>query len=447
MTLNALALSLALSGLATSALAQAAPPPAEARAMPALSAAQRDAVVDAVKAAYRKSYVFPDKVPAILARLDASQKAGRYKAADPNELANLLSTDLREASHDGHAYLQYDPRRFAAASEPGQGEPNAPATDLDRAMALRTNHGLTETRLMPGNVRYLRVDSFQWVADDTGRAYDDAMRFLKGGDAVIVDLRGNGGGASEAVQYLVSHFLKPGTLEITFLEAGREPIQTRVLDHLPAGRMVGKPLYVLTDRGSASAAESFAYDVQQFRIGTLVGATTAGAANNNTLVPVAPGFMLSVSTGRPVHPVSGTNWEGAGVKPDLEVKPAGALALAHLKALEALKASTKDEERLTDLAWAITDAEAAVRPVTPPATLLSAAPGSYGKYVVTADAGGLWIARPGHPMWPEPRRLKPLTADGLFAVDGIDVLHVGFKPNAIELAWKGEPAPRAIPRL
>jgi C-terminal processing protease CtpA/Prc len=103
------------------------------------------------------------------------------------------------------------------------------------------------------------------------------------------------------VQYLVSHFLKPGMLEITFLQAGREPVQTRVLDHLPAGRMLGKPLYVLVDQGTASAAELFAYDVQQFKLGTLIGTRTAGAANNNDFVPIAPGFMLSVSTGRPVH--------------------------------------------------------------------------------------------------------------------------------------------------
>lgn len=77
-------------------------------------------------------------------------------------------------------------------------------------------------------------------------------------------------GASEAVQYLVSHFLRAGTLEITFLKAGQEPVQTRALDNLPAGRLTGTPLltgmplltgtplYVLTDQASATAAESFA---------------------------------------------------------------------------------------------------------------------------------------------------------------------------------------------
>jgi len=433
-----LAVALALSVFSAGAGAQAA--------ADALTPAQRDAVIEAVKTAYRKSYVFPEKVPAIVSRLEASQAAGRYAVGNAFELANLVTTDLREASQDGHAYMQYDPRRHAAAIAAAPADGATLSDALDRAQARRAHHGLSEARILPGNVRYLRIESFQWASDETGQAYDAAMRFLKDGDAVIIDLRGNGGGSAEAVQYLVSHFLKPGTLEITFTEAGQAPIQTRVLDHLPAGRMIGKPLYVLVDRSSASAAESFAYDVQQFHIGTLVGATTAGAANNNSFVPIAPGYMLSVSTGRPVHPVTGTNWEGTGVAPDLEVNPATALAQAHLVALQKLASSERDAAIQEDHAWAIADAQAAVHPATVPPKLLHSAPGRYGPYVVTAAPDGLWIARPGHPRWPQARRLKPLTTEGLFAVDGVDVLRVGFKPTGLALTWKGEATPQSIPR-
>ncbi|ATB29257.1 hypothetical protein MEBOL_002706 [Melittangium boletus DSM 14713] len=291
-----------------------------------------------------------------------------------------------------------------------------------------------------------RVTAFEWVSDETGHAYDDAMRFLKGGDAVLIDLRGNGGGSSEAVQYLASHFLKAGTLEITFQHAGREPVQTRVLDHLPAGRMIGKPLYVLIDQGAASAAESFAYDVQQFKLGKLVGASTAGAANTNEFVPIAPGFMLSVSTGRPVHPISKANWEGTGVAPDVATPPSQALDQAHALALRALAAAHPAPQIQADYDWALPEVEARLRPATVSAATVTAAPGAYGKYVVTAEKDGLWLARPGHPLWPEPRRIKPLTNDGLFAVEGVDSLRVGVKPNALELWWKGEPTPRLLNR-
>lgn len=445
------AMALALMSSAAPVLAQVRTPVTEAQAANALSPAERDAVVAAVKAAYKKNYVFPDKVPAILARLDKSKASGRYNVGNPNELAALITVDLRESSQDGHAYMQYDPQRYAAAVStpaggPGSG-PSAGLGDFDAANARRDNYGLVETRILPGNIRYLKISGFEWVGDETGQAYDGAMRFLKGGDAVIIDLRGNGGGSAEAVQYAISHFLKAGTLEITFLHAGDEPVQTRVLDNLPAGRMIGKPLYVLIDKGVGSAAESFAYDVQQFKLGTLIGAPTAGAANNNDFFPVAPGYMLSVSTGRPMHAVSKSNWEGTGVAPDVAITPSQALEMAQSLALKALTAQHPAPEVQADYDWALPEVEARLHPIVVSEAAAKAAVGSYGgKYVVTAEKDGLWIARPGHRLWPEPRRLTALTAEGLFAVDGIDILRVAFKGQALELHWKGEAEPQVLPR-
>lgn len=441
--LSAAAMALALMGGQGVVYAQARPPVAAA-SQPELSATQRAAVLTAIRQAVQSSYVFPDRAPAILARLDAAEAAGRYDVSSPNELAGLISGDLREASQDGHVYLEYAPDRYAAASA-GSSAPQA-LSQMDTAAARRDNHGLTATEILPGNVRYLKIGAFHWVSDETGQAYDDAMRFLKGGDAAIIDLRGNGGGSSEAVQYLVSHFLKAGTLEITFLKTGQEPVQTRALDYLPAGRLTNTPLYVLIDQASASAAESFAYDVQQFKLGRLVGAGTAGAANNNEFTPIAPGFMLSLSVGRPVHPISGGNWEGAGVAPDTLTPSALALDTAHAEALRLLLSRTTSDTARADYAWALTAVEARLNPPAIGVELLQSAPGAYRNYEVTAQGDALVVARPGHPLWPAPRKLHPLNADGLFAVEGLDILRVGFKDNAMQLWWKDESAPRVIPR-
>ena len=410
----------------------------------ALSTAQRDAVLAAIRQAIQSSYVFPERMPGIFARLDAAQATDRYDVSSPVELAGLITADLGEASQDGHVYLAYAPDRYAAATSAGPTDQTL--SQMDAAVARRDNYGLTATRILPGNVRYLKIGAFHWVSDETGQAYDDAMRFLKGGDAAIIDLRGNGGGSSEAVQYLVSHFLKAGTLEITFLRAGQEPVQTRALDHLPAGRLLNTPLYVLIDEASASAAESFAYDVQQFKLGRLVGAGTAGAANNNEFTPIAPGFMLSLSVGRPVHPVSGGNWEGVGVSPDTLTPSTQALDTAHAEALQMLLTTPASPAARADYAWALTDVNARLKPPLASTDLLQSAPGAYRNYVVTSEGGSLAIARPGHPLWPAQRKLSPLTGDGLFAVEGIDTLRVGFKDGAIQLFWKDESAPRDIPR-
>jgi hypothetical protein len=293
-------------------------------------------------------------------------------------------------------------------------------------------------------VRYLRITTFHWVQDRTGQAYDDAMRFLREGDAVIIDLRGNGGGNHAAVRYLLSHFMEPDKLDMTFLEAGEEPVQSRTLDHLPAGRLIGKPLYVLTNRQVGSAGEAFAYSVQKFGLGTLVGGVTAGAANNNTVVPIAPGFMLSVSYGRPVHPVTGDNWEEVGVQPDVAVDPTQALDTAVSLALTGLLARPEaDPADRAGWEWAQVAAEARVRPVAVAGDRLQTLAGTYGGRVIAFEDGGLvWLRANG-----QRSRLSPLTTDGLFAVEGVDDrLRLRLTGDALEVHRMDQPAPQRFPR-
>lgn len=431
----------------TPALAQRAAPTAVARveAVSPLNAAERAAAVAAIVRTVETRYVFPDRVPVIRDRLNEGLAGGRYDTADPGVFAERVTADLRESSGDGHMYLNHAPAEYAAVAGSDAETADNPAFQaIWAAAAVRSNHGLVETRILPGNIRYLRISQFHWVADRTGQAYDDAMRFLREGDALIIDLRGNGGGDHAAVRYLLSHFMEPDQLDITFLEAGKDPVQSRTLDNLPAGRVQGKPLYVLINRQVGSAAEAFAYDVQQFRLGTLVGATTAGAANNNTFFPIAPGFMLSVSYGRPVHPVSGENWEGVGVSPDVAVEPATALETAAARALETLLARTgADPVDRAGWEWARVAIEARLHPVHLTAERLNALAGSYGGRTIVFEDGRLAWRRPNG----RTSALSPLTADGLFAVEGTDDrLRMRLTGDALEMQRIDEPAPSRFPR-
>lgn len=429
------------------AFAQRAAPTAVARAeaVASLSAGQRAAAVAAIISTVESRYVFPDRVPAIRDRLNEGLSSGRYDTADPGVFAERVTADLRESSGDRHMYLNNDPAQYAAAvgSDAEAGD-NPALQAIWAAAARRSNNGLTEMRILPGNVRYLRISGFHWVADRTGQAYDDAMRFMRDGDALVIDLRGNGGGDHAAVRYLLSHFMDPDELDITFLEAGKDPVQSRTLDNVPAGRLRGKPLYVLISRQVGSAAEAFAYDVQQFRLGTLVGATTAGAANNNTFVPVAPGFMLSVSYGRPVHPVSGSNWEGVGVSPDVAVDPTTALDTAALLALKSLLARAEaDPADRADWAWAESGIEGRLNPVTMAPARLRALAGTYGGRVILFEEGKLFWRRASGPKV----ALVPMTADGLFTAEGYDDrLRLRLTGAALEMHWLDEPAPSRFAR-
>jgi hypothetical protein len=430
-------------GFAPTAPAQVAT--ATDRVAPAtISDADRGRILTQIETAIRNDYVFPDRTAAIIARLEQARRQGRYDLTDAGLLADRLTEDLSAVSGDRHLYVRYDPARYAAATRPPEAAGAEDDAAYERRLALRENSGLVEMKILGGNLRYLKIALFGWAADETGAAYDDAMRFLRGGDALIIDLRGNPGGEAAAVQYLVSHFLDPDILEFSFLEGANPPKQSRTLSYLPGGRIKNKPLYVLIDGNVGSAAESFAYDVQQFKLGELVGSRTIGAANNNRFVPIAPGLMFSLSYGRPVHGVSGANWEGVGVQPSVPAQPAQALEIAERLALLRLKSSKSvAPDALADYDWALVDVEARLNPVALTPAKLESLAGRYGDITIAVEDGRLTMSRSSGPT----RRLTPLTSDGLFEVDGFSsMLRVRFSTNALETLWKGDPQSRTYPR-
>ena len=427
--------SLVVSGVVIFAIA-AGPVRAQQQA-PTLAPAERTGALDSIKRVLGAEYVFPEMRAKLVERLSRSEQEGRYDVTQPLVFADRITEDLRDVAHDSHLSLTHAPARYAAAMAPPASPRGAEAFYEQRA--VRRHHGLAELRILPGNIRYLRITGFSWVRDRTGEAYDGAMRFLREGDAVIIDIRGNGGGDAAAVQYLTSHFLPADTLLLTFLHGSDTPYQSRSLSNLPAGRLLAKPLYVLIDGNVASAAEEFAYHVQQFKLGELVGARTAGGANNNELRPIAPGFILSVSVGRPVHPVSGTNWEGKGIEPSVAAAPPQSLDVAQSLALARLAAQRGvTPELLAEYAWARTAVEARLRPVTLAPAQLRRFAGDYGEIHVELRDGTLWLVAPDRPV----RRLSPLTADGLFGVDDVSVMRVRFTADVLELRWMGEPEGR-----
>ncbi len=414
------------------------PAPAETPDTPA-------AIVASVNRALIERYVFPERVTAISAALAQALTAGRYSGIGTTLLIERMSEDLRKASNDRHLYLVHDPARFAALVAQAAAPKDTPVDDSSwRTLATREHHGLSDMRLLPGNIRYLRITGFHWTEDETGAAYDDAIRFLKGGDAIIIDLRGNGGGSHAAVRYLISHFLDGDTPILTFRKRGEPEVVSRALEYLPAGRLKGKPLFTLTDNSSGSAAEEFAYQVQQFGLGVLVGATTAGAANNNDYAPLSNGLLLSISTGSPVHPVSKTNWEAKGVVPDIAVAADTALEVAQQRALaQLIAAPSTDRTRHAEYVWIAETLAARLRPAPVlPAAQLRRHAGVYGEITITQRPDGVWFARADRPT----RRLWPMDSNGLFGVEGVDALRVAFTATGLEVRRMDALAPTVWPR-
>jgi hypothetical protein len=358
--------------------AQAPLPPLDARA-----------VVAEVRRIIAERYVLPERRPVIDAIFARGLAAGRYDLTDPGELAERINADLDTAGHDRHLNFRFDPRAAAMAAAGNGPEPDNSGYERQVRAA---NHGVTSLRVLPGNVRYMEYDGFMWMGPESAAALETAMRFLAGGDAVIIDLRRNGGGSPEAVQYIVSHFLPAGRPLMSFYMNGSATAdRNETLAEVPAGRMVGKPLYVLISGGTASAAEEFTGHVSGYHLGELVGENTAGAGFRNDIVPVQGRFLLSVSVGRAVLASTGRDWEAVGFAPTVPAPLAGALDLAQGLALRRLAASAAGPDRAR--LEAIAEGVAARAENRAPALPLAAYAGRYGERTVRVDGNRLWFQR------------------------------------------------------
>jgi C-terminal processing protease CtpA/Prc len=213
------------------------------------------------------------------------------------------------------------------------------------------------------------VPSEERVASDWNEIRGEIGKILStvaNADALLMDLRGNHGGSPHTVSFILSYLLDNGPIHITdFVDRdGKidESFSTLPIDELPAGTSAFggvKPIWVLTDKETVSAGEGMAYDLQAFKRSNAVigeGKTTAGAANPIT----NPRFiceeifgkgwwLVAVPSVKPVHAVTGTNWEGVGVISDIvagsgEWEGVDALEVGRRLAKVALQAEEPQEE-------------------------------------------------------------------------------------------------------
>jgi hypothetical protein len=394
------------------------------------------AVVGEVRKIIAERYVLPERRPALDAVLAEGLSSGRYNVSDARQLASLINADLERVGKDKHLSFDYNPEQ-AAMMAAGRRE-TAPDNSMYERMVRTRNHGIMELKVLPGNVRYMDYRGFDWIGPDTAKALDTAMQFLSGGDAVIIDIRRNGGGSPAAVQYITSHFMEAGKPLMTFHMNGRaSPDTTATLAEIKAPRMIGKPLYVLTSGSSASAAEEFAGHVAGYKLGELVGENTAGAGFRNELVPVAGDFVLSVSVGRAVLAATGKDWEAVGHAPSIATPVPAALDAAQAHALRRLAATAQGPQK-TQLE-ALAEGLAARTERRAPALPLAAYAGDYGERKISLEGNRLVYQRGNRAAEP----LVPLGGNS-FAFEGDPGFRVEFIPAgtgvaALQLGPAGAP--------
>jgi hypothetical protein len=312
-----------------------------------ITAAARAEVIDNVISELKRSYVFPKVADEIETAIRARVANKEYdKIESSNAFASTLTENLQAVSHDKHMRLRYrfDPVPKDDGVERG---PSPEEIEEMRARGGAVNFGFEKIERLAGNVGYLDLRGFQepLFAGETAAA---AMGFLANTDALIIDLRKNGGGTPSMVQLMCSYLFpggQPVHLNDLYFRPRDETQQYWTLPYVPGKRYADKDVYVLTSAHTFSGAEEFTYNLKTLKRATIVGETTGGGANPGGSERVGEHFELFVPSGRAINPITKTNWEGTGVEPDVKTAEAEALTTAHAMALEKIVAKTTDARR------------------------------------------------------------------------------------------------------
>jgi retinol-binding protein 3 len=298
-----------------------------------IDAATRARVIDAAIAKIDEFYVFPDVAKKMGMAVRGRARRGEYDSiTEGNAFANLLTEHFRYVSHDKHLSVSFSPLRLPEESS----SPSPDAIAQYRAAMQEANCGFEKVEHLNGNVGYLK---FNFFADPEvcGGTAIAAMNFLANVDALIVDLRQNGGGDPKMVALLSTYLFAAQThLNDLWERKSGETQQYWTLPYVPGKHLPSVPVFVLTSHRTFSGGEEFSNNLKVLKRATIVGEVTGGGAHPVAGHRIDDRFTIGVPFARAINPTTKTNWEGVGVEPDVKVPAADALATAQALASKEL---------------------------------------------------------------------------------------------------------------
>jgi retinol-binding protein 3 len=304
-----------------------------------LDAVTRTRVVDAVAVKLNESYVFPDIAKKMGNDVRERLKKGDYDGlATGPELARRLTEHLRAVSKDKHLWVNFV---LKAPPERGNGEPSDEEKAQMKQEMDRINCGFEKAERLDGNIGYIKFDMFGPV-EMCGPKATAAFAALGDVDAIIFDLRQNGGGQPDMVSFVASYlFAKRTHLNDIYERPTNKTKQFWTKPDVPGTKYVKQPVYVLTSARTFSGAEEFCYNLQNTKRGTIVGEVTGGGAHPTMGQRLDDHFMMGVPFARAINPVTKTNWEGKGIQPEVKVPADQALDTAKKLIAEKLAKTRK----------------------------------------------------------------------------------------------------------
>jgi C-terminal processing protease CtpA/Prc len=290
-----------------------------------------------VQALLFEHYFDRDVAAQIAAVLEAGLNAGRYPDDLP-ALAAAVTASLQSVNGDQHLRLVLHADELPERDDGDDAEEYAAMAEW----AARTSSGVAKVERFEGNIGYVELAPVLFPVVITGEVVSAALTIVADTEALIVDVRQCLGGDPEQVAWVASYLFGHDPVELSALAEPRRGRLKQSWTHAYVpGRRFGpdKPVFVLTSGTTFSGGEQLSYDMQRLGRATVVGEGTRGGAHAREGFRVHPHLEATIPVARAVNPVSGGNWEGVGVIPDVACSAETALEHALVLAAAARPSS------------------------------------------------------------------------------------------------------------
>ncbi len=286
----------------------------------------RETVLNRTLELVGEQYVFPQKAGEVVERMRANTPEYATAKTD-RQFATMISRDMFEVTHDVHLTLGIRPKGSSWQELP----PVAEVNFLERGIAVIKLNRFPNTNSAKG--------------EDVIREIDHVFLMAAGARALAIDLRGNEGGDGSSVALATTYLLppKPQRLVVYRYRANMAPRESWTWEKLPSEingpyrPLADKPLCILISKKTFSAAEEFAYTLQQMKRATVIGEQTRGGAHPSKRHIIDGTFVLSLPFAETISPITKSNWEGVGVVPDIPCARKDALKIAKDELVAALR--------------------------------------------------------------------------------------------------------------
>jgi C-terminal processing protease CtpA/Prc len=282
----------------------------------------------------KQHYVFPEVANEMIEMLERNLQDGLYSNVESvATFCETITKDMFKICKDKHLKVFYKSDRSSLEKEKNIQE--RLEEEINRGKV--ENFGFHKVERLLGNIGYIDLRRFYGIDFGVETAIS-AMNLVANTDALIFDLRKNGGGRVEMIPFLTSYLLEePTHINSIYNRSEDSNIPMWTQKYIPGMKYLDKPVYLLTSNYTFSGGEEFAYNLKHLKRGKVIGEVTGGGAHPVIVPQITENVRFKIPNRRAINLITQSNWEGTGVMPDVLIKKEKAFDYAYREALNIVK--------------------------------------------------------------------------------------------------------------